>query len=179
MTQNVEQADTVVRVDKDVEDFLYYRVGYVDQGRKSDLLLAGFLRLLPGDGRLPLRWHYRSHERFLAKHGHLGLILWAASNNSHLLMINGFHILRIWTDTADSCWVDLADNLAGSLSQPTPMKRKGEVQDIPAGNAKKCKPFTKRVKVWQQFQMQGLADLVKRIYGLDNERLRVSLWTQV
>lgn len=165
MRQHEELADT--GAPEDIEDFRYHRVGYVDQGRKSDHLLSVFLGLIPGDGRLPLRWHYRSHESFLSKHGYLGFILWAASNNSHLLMINGFHVLRIWHDTANACYVDLADNVAAGID---PRVRAG-VETIPAANAKKSKPFTKRIKVWQQWQMQALAETVKRIYGLRIPRL--------
>jgi hypothetical protein len=159
MTQQEEQAASGAL---DVEDFLYHRMGYVDQGRKSDSLLAVFLGLLPGDGRLPLRWHYRSHERFLEKHGHLGNILWAASNNSHLLMMYGFHALRIWHDTAKTCYVEIADNLYGNLG---PQLTK-QVESIPEKNWKKSKPFTKRIQVWQQWQMQALYEAVKRTYGL-------------
>lgn len=146
----------------DIEDFRYHRMGYVNQGRKSDVLLTVFLDLMPGDGRLPLRWHYRSYERFLKKHGHLGHILWAAAGSSHLLLINGFHVLRIWHDTENSCYVDLADNLCGNL-QSSLLAR---VESIPVTNAKKSKPFTKRIKIWQQWQMKALHDAVMRTYGL-------------
>jgi len=167
MKQQEEQADTEVQV-VDAEDFRYTRVGYVDQGRKSDLLLATFLELLPGNNRLPLHWHYRSHDHFLKKYKHLGPVLWAAANNSHLLVVNGFRVLRIWTDTSNSCWVDLEDKIADQLSQSS-LNRKGEVQDIPSGNAKKSQPFTKRIKVRQKFQMHAIADIVKRTYGLDTK----------
>lgn len=144
-------------------DLRYIRTGYIDQGRKSDKLLSVFLGILPGDGRLPLRWHYRNHARFLKKHGNLGRVLWASASNSHLLMINGFHALRIWTDVANTCWVDVADNVAGFLDQRW-------LCDIPEKNVKKSKPFTKRVKVWQQYQMQQLAEAVNKTYGLHNQR---------
>lgn len=145
--------------ESDVEDLKYLRIGYVNQERKSDKLLTSFLALVPGDGKLPMRWHYRSHSRFLEKHGHLGKMVWAAASNSHLLLINGFHVLRIWTDASSTCWVDVADNVAGALDPQW-------ISDIPANNARKSKPFTKRVKVWQHFQMQRLADAVNRTYGL-------------
>lgn len=168
MTQHEEPADSVVQ---DVEDFLYHRMGYINQGRKSDTLLAVFLELMPGDGRLPLRWHYRNHERFLEKHGHLGRILWAASNNSHLLMVNGFHALRIWHDTAKTCYVEISDNMYGNLDAQL-IK---QIESIPEKNWSKSKPFTKRIKVWQQWQMQALHKALVRTYGLDNERLRMPL----
>lgn len=165
MTKQLEEhEDTEVPVD--IDDFRYQRVGYIDQGRKSDKLLAGFLGLMPGDGRLPLRWHYRSHDSFLRKYGHLGRILWAASTNSHLLMINGFHVLRIWHDTANSCYVEIAANVYGSLNALNHGTLLNQVESIPEANWKKSKPFTMRVKVWQQWQMKALHDAVMRTYGL-------------
>lgn len=162
MKQNAEQTDTAAPGDLDVEDFRYHRIGYVDQGRKADRLLATFLGLLPGDGNLPLRWHYRSNESFLKRNAHLGAILWAASNNSHLLMVNGFHALRIWHDTSKTCYVDVADNVCANL--PASMLK--SVEPVPENNWKKSKPLTKRIQVWQQWQMQELHQAVKRTYGL-------------
>ncbi len=156
---------------QDIEDLRYHRMGYINQGRKSDKLLADFLALCPGDGTLPLRWHYRGYENFLAKHGHRGRILWAASNNSHLLLINGFHVLRIWHDTAKSCYVDVADNVAGNLCASMAQT----LEPIPTSNWKKSAHFAKRLKVWQLWQIKALYDAVKRAYGLDHERLPVLL----
>lgn len=157
--------DSGIPDDLNVEDFRYHRVGYIDLGRRSDHLLTFFLGLIPGDGKLPLHWKYISNEYFQKKYGQVGPLLWAAANNSHMLMVNGFHAIRIWHDTAASCYVDLADNIAGQLSPKMPA-----VEDIPLANAKKSKPFTKRVKLSQQWQMKELANLVKRTYGLDNPR---------
>lgn len=165
MTQQEERVDSGIPDDLNVEDFRYHRVGYIDLGRRSDHLLTFFLGLIPGDGKLPLHWKYISNEYFQKKYGQVGPLLWAAANNSHMLMVNGFHAIRIWHDTAASCYVDLADNIAGQLSPKMPA-----VEDIPLANAKKSKPFTKRVKLTQQWQMKELANLVKRTYGLDNTR---------
>lgn len=149
-------------METDVEEFRYTRMGYIDRGRKSDQLLASFLSLLPGDGRLPLRWHYRSHARFQRVHGTLGRVLWAAAGSSHLLMVNGFHALRIWHDTAASCYVDIATNVLGA----TDAQIQAIAEVIPAANARKCKPFTQRVKVTYLWQMQDLVKAVKKTYGL-------------
>ena len=167
MKQHEEPADT--EVPADIEDFRYQRVGYINQGRKSDILLAVFLDLMPGN-KLPLRWHYRSPESFLRKHGHLGAVLWAASNNSHLLLMHGQQVLRIWHDTAKACYVDIADNVYGSLNSVN-ASLFSKVEDIPEANWKKSKPFTKRIKVWQQWQMKALHDAVMRTYGLRLPRL--------
>lgn len=167
MTQLVvAQTDTVVP-ESDLEDLRYLRTGYISGDRQSDKLLAVFTSSLPGDGRLPLRWHYRSHEQFLKRYGNLGTIVWAAAANSHLLLINGWRVLRIWHDTTKCCYVDLADNIAASL----PQQLHTRVETVPLANAKKSNPFTKRIKCWQQWQMLALVETVKRTYGLDHSRL--------
>lgn len=145
-----------------LEDLKYVRVGYVDQGRTSDHLLASMLRRLPGDGRLPLRWFHRSHTQFLEKYAHLGAVLWAGAINSHTLLINGFKIIRVWTDTPGHCQVDICDTLVTHL-QGTKLNA---IKDIPAGNVRKCKPFTKRVTVSQQFEVNVLMEAIERAYGV-------------
>lgn len=153
--------------DTDLEELLdeykYARVGYVSLGRKSDALLSALLEQVPGDGKLPLHWHHRGLSEFQKRHGHRGVVLWAPASSSHLLLIAGQKILRVWTDTDRACQVDINDNLANALSTCTFAK----VTDIPAGNARKCTPFTKRIKLEQQFHMLELAKVVRNIYGLD------------
>lgn len=146
-----------------IDDLKYVRVGYVDQNRKSDHLLASVLRQLPGDGRLPLRWHHRGSAAFVKKYGHLGVVLWAPALNSHLLLIQGQKAVRIWTDTATHCQVDISDGIVGQLRGT---KLFDEIKDIPAGNVRKCKPFTKRVRIHQQFHTNILVDAIRRSYGL-------------
>lgn len=153
----------------DLEDLKYFRTGYQDLGRKSDFLLKDFLRELPGDGQLPKHWHYRSHEHFQKKYGSLGMVVWAAATNSHLLLINGYRVLRIWMDVENTCWIDLTDQVASGLSAYSWCS----VEPIPASNAKKSNPFTQRIKVSQRFQMQDIAKTVKRVYGLDSSRLHL------
>lgn len=156
------------------EEYRYARTGYVSQGRKSDHVLATVLELLPGDGRLPLRWHHRGVDAFQKRHGHLGVVLWAAASNSHLLMIGGQKVLRVWTDTARHCQVDVSDQLAAYLSTAVDFSK---VQNIPAGNVRKCKPMTKRIRLWQKFHAIALVDAVKRVYGLDLPRVQMRVWT--
>lgn len=154
------------------DQYRYARTGYVNLSRKSDFTLSAVLALLPGEGKLPLRWHYKGDAAFVAKHGALGNVLWAAASSSHLLLIGGQKVLRIWTDTAMHCKVDLSPQLAGVLTGvPTFV-----VKDIPAGNARKCKPFVHRTRIWQQHQAATLVETVKRTYGLDNARLPLRVW---
>lgn len=148
---------------QDLEDLKYLRMGYIDHGRKSDGLLKTFLTAMPGDGVLPLRWHYRSLEHFLRKHAAKGMVLWAASANSHLLVINGQRVLRIWTDTEHACYVDMN----GAISSILLVHSWGKPETIPAKNVKKSKPFEIRWRMTEQYQMLHLAAAVKRAYGLD------------
>lgn len=167
MTRPNEEKVATVLPEVDLEDLKYFRTGYQDLGRKSDFLLKDFLREMPGDGKLPAHWHYRSVQHFQKKYGKLGMIVWAAATNSHLLLINGQRVLRIWMDVAESCWIDITDSVDAGLK----FHSWGQTEEIPAGNAKKSKPFTKRIKVTQRYQMRDVAQAVRRAYGLDQSRL--------
>lgn len=154
------------------DEYKYARTGYVDQGRKSDALLATFLEQLPGDGKLPLRWFHRDVSSFQKSYGHLGVVLWAPASSSHLLLIAGQKILRVWHDTERHCQVDINEPLANFLRT-----KNVEVATIPAGNERKCKPMTHRVKVGQKFQAVEIMKAVKALYGLDQPRVSVRMWT--
>jgi hypothetical protein len=102
-------------------------------------------------------------------------VLWAPASSSHLLLIAGQKVLRIWTDSAKHCYVDLSDSLASYLSTAVKFS---SVEDIPPGNVRKCKPLTKRIRVWQKFHANAIVEAVKRVYGLDQQRLSVrKVWT--
>ena len=167
MTQQPEAKAATVLPERDLEDLKYFRTGYQDLGRKSDFLLKDFLREIPGDGTLPSHWHYRSLAHFQKKYGNLGMVVWASASNSHLLLINGQRVLRIWMDVDSSCWVDIGDSVDSGLR----FYSWGISETIPAGNAKKSKPFTKRIKVTQRYQMRDIAQAVRTAYGLDQSRL--------
>lgn len=156
-------------LDADLEDLRYFRTGYQDLGRKSDFLLKDFLREIPGDGTLPTHWQYRSLTHFQKKYAALGMIVWASATNSHLLLINGQRVLRIWMDVVHSCWIDITDQVDSGVKYHS----WGQIQEIPAGNAKKSKPFTKRVKVSERYQMRDVAQAVRTAYGLDQSRLHL------
>jgi len=143
----------------DLEDMSYNRLGYFDQGRYSDELVASFTTILPGDGVLPHRWVYTTPEEFVATFGVLGVVVWAKARSSHLLLIGGQKILRIWTDMSNACYVDLRDNLVGCFGME-------HTEAIPAGNLRKCKPFTRRKKIYTVEDMERLARCTKRIHGV-------------
>lgn len=161
-------------IEDELEDcYRYARTGYVSLGRQSDHVLAAILAKLPGDAKLPVRWHYRDLASFLKRHGQLGTILWAAASSSHLLLINGQKIMRVWTDSARHCHVDISDALAAHLHASSFCK----MTSIPVGNARKCKPFTKRIRIWQKFQAESLVAAIRSVYGLDSPRLPLRVWT--
>jgi hypothetical protein len=140
----------------EINDFTYIRPGYISQDRHCDTLVSAFTGIVPGDSVLPPRWKYTTQEAFVAEFGKQGLCLWAKAMNSHLLLIAGVKVLRIWTDTHKHCYVDIRDNLSGSVS----------AEPIPAGNVRKCKPFTQRTKVTNIEDMKKLALETKRIHGI-------------
>ncbi len=142
----------------------YTRTGYVDQGRKSDELLAAFLKEIPGDGYLPARWRTDSDTQFMADYGYLGTVLWSASYSAHLLVVGGgtklivptgTKILRIWTDAKRHCWVE---------SQPHVLQ--GLLQPIPEKNIRKSKPFLVRQKFTTTEDISALAKRVRMMYGI-------------
>lgn len=154
------------------DEYKYARTGYVDQGRKSDALLAVFLEQLPGDGKLPKRWFHRSVEAFQKSYSHLGTVLWAPASSSHLLLVAGQKIIRVWHSVERHCQVDLNEPLANYLKT-----KNLTVEAIPAGNVRKCSPMTQRVLVTQKFQALEIMKAVKAIYGLDQQRVSVRMWT--
>jgi len=167
MTSQPEAKAATVLPEADLEDLKYFRTGYQDLGRKCDFLLKDFLREIPGNGQMPKHWHYRSLAHFNKKYSHLGMLVWASSTNSHLLLINGHRVLRIWTDVDESCWVDINDPVNSGMQ----VYSWGQTVAIPKGNAKKSAPFTKRIKVTQRYQMRDIAQAVRNTYGLDQSRL--------
>lgn len=134
----------------------YLRYGYYDQERHSDLLISTFVTHIPGDGTLPARWRYDSLDAFLNLYGELGAILWAKSSNSHLLVVNGQKILRIWTDAKKHCWVDAQTHILTGYP----------AEAIPDNNVRKSAPFSQRVKITTTKDMYSLAVTTKRVYGI-------------
>ncbi len=135
----------------------YSRYGYIDQGRHCDKLLSTFVEQVPGDGHLPSRWRYYDNAQFVHSYGHLGVVLWAASYNSHLLLVGGTKVIRIWTDAKAHCWVEGVDHV---MSEVAPLEQ------VPAKNARKSKPFVVRKKITDPTDISALAKRVNMIYGI-------------
>ena len=141
------------------EDLKYTRTGYLNQKNLSDYLCKIFVDQFPSSGKLPLHWKYVSHKYFMNTWGHLGIVIWAKASSSHMMFINGYRVLRIWTDQSNSCLVDLEEKIAEQLP---------DVQKVQPTKNSKCKPFTYRKKVWAAEQMDQIVKVVKTIYGLDS-----------
>lgn len=145
------------------EDFKYIRTGYIPGERNADTLVQYMTDRLPGDGVLPHRWRWLSQESFVSRYGDLGMLLWAKAASYHMLMFNGHHILRLWTDSADTCVVDLCDSIARTLDGTQPTL---QVEDIPESCYRKCKPFKKRTRVSTTEELHAVLLLVYSQYGL-------------
>lgn len=139
------------------DDFRYIRVGHVDQGRFVDELVIFARKYLPGAKLRPGFWIYKGPEDFVDRFG--GGVVWAATQNYHLLYFYGVRILRIWTaqGTSDNTWVDLSESLANVLPGVVP---------IPKGSLVKCRPFTRRIRVDDGADLKAILDKAKEIHGI-------------
>lgn len=136
----------------------YYRFGYTDGGRRCDKLLAAFHSVIPVSvlASLPSRWRYVSSDRFLDRYGWMGPVIWATSYGSHLLLIGGQRVLRIWTDADNQCWVEAQPHVLSKVA----------IVSIPEKNIRKSKPFTYRTKITLETEMSALAIRTKMLYGI-------------
>lgn len=142
------------------EDFKYLRTGYIAGERNADVLVKFMTGLLEGDGILPPRWRWIDHDYFTEKYGDLGTLLWSKAASYHMMMYNGHHILRLWTDSANTCVLDLCEPLAVTLHSAIP------VEDIPESCYRKCKPFKKRTRVSTEGELRRVLEQARTIYGL-------------
>ncbi len=144
-----------------VEDFKYLRVGYSPRDRNADAIVTAITDLFPGDGIMPQRWRWDSQDSFLKRYGDLGILLWAKAASYHLLMVNGVHVFRIWTDSANTCVADLNESFARIVAA------KGfDVEDIPESCDRKCKPLTKRTRLVTVNDGVKLMEVASEMYGL-------------
>jgi hypothetical protein len=138
------------------DDLKYIRLGYQADDRFCDEIVTKATELVPGDGVLPPRWrHGGNPEVFLDKYAHLGDALWSKSSSSHLLVIRGMHVLRVWTDSKTTCIVDLAGGLVTK-----------DCTQIPANNWRKCAPLTHRKEMESVEDIVELMGRVKVLYGI-------------
>jgi len=144
-----------------IDDLRYMRVGYINNFRHVDNIIDVVTKAIPGEGTLPLRWRWGSLDKFLRRYGDLGKILWAKTASYHLLMINGHHVMRLWTDTPATCIIDLSVNVATTL-----VGLGFTIEDTPVSCERKCKPLFKRVRIYNVEEADKLAAAVKQTYGV-------------
>jgi hypothetical protein len=125
----------------DPKDFRYLRPGHVNLERSCDELATHLTKLLPGTGVLPAYWRWTSQEVFVEEYKELGSVVWAKSASYHMLLINGRHVFRLWTDSSKTIIVDLCTELADQLADTF------EVQEVPESTYRKTKPMTKRIRI--------------------------------
>lgn len=140
------------------EDFKHLRVGHIPHGRFCDTVVAFAAAEIATQGVLPKRWSWQSRDLFLDKYASLGRALWAKTASYHLLMIDGLHVFRIWTDVAKSCIVDINESLATLLSSEY------NVIETPSSCYRKTKPMLKRFRVESLEDVQSLCIVVKNLY---------------
>jgi hypothetical protein len=146
------------RDDLSPEDFKHMRVGHIPLGRFCDEVVALATDQITTHGVLPRRWSWCSRDLFIDKYSCLGRSLWAKTASYHLLMIDGLHVFRIWTDVSKSCIVDINESLATLLSSEY------NVTDAPPSCYRKTKPMLKRFKVESLEDAQSLCIVVKNLY---------------
>lgn len=144
-----------------IDDLKYMRVGYINNSTHVDSIIDAVTKAIPGEGVLPHRWRWGSLDKFIRKYGDLGKILWAKTASYHLLMINGHHSMRLWTDTPATCIIDLALNVATMLSSMG-----FTIEDVPESCERKCKPLNKRVRIYSIEEAERLVTAIKQTYGV-------------
>lgn len=142
----------------DPHDYKYVRIGHIDQDRLCDKLVKIASYKLDGE-LMPSRWFMCPQEEFIDKYG--GGQKWAKTKSYHMFILNGKYLFRIWTNTkADYAWIDVCDQMASALNSFC------NIEDIPEGNLKKCKPMTKRFKASQVLDIARLVVMVGKLYGI-------------
>lgn len=146
----------------------HLRVGWADYGRPCDAVVKRAFEMLPG-ATLPPRWSYKNLDHFLEKYGHMGRVLWSKTASYHLLMLNGFHIIRIWTDSPKTCIIDVSDVVAANFYKHFGGGNGGAsnwIQDVPKSCTRKCAPLTKRVRGVNDSMIQSLMYVIRDTYGI-------------
>lgn len=156
------------------DEYKYKRTQYRDLGRKCDRLLAAFLSNLPAPASMLGHWKRGDQSSFEDRYSVSGELLWVSSVSSHLLLFRGSYVLRIWTDVAKHCYVDISEQLVASLSSGTLL-----IERIPSGCAKKSSPMTHRIRVFSEEQVTEIVASVKRVYGLESTRVPLRVWKWV
>lgn len=142
----------------DEEDYRWFRIGWFDQERPCDAVVQCVTAQLPGE-TMPARWSASNPTLFVKKYGEG--VKWCRTASYHMLIVNGFPVLRIWTNTDQKVLMEIADRLVPSVRTNI-----GGLQAIPDGTKKKRKEFSWRFAVKRTVEVNYLVALVKVIYGV-------------
>lgn len=146
-------------IEIDLSEYKYQRFGHINQGRLCDRLVEAAAFLQKGD-LMPPRWRMGPPAKVISEHG--AGSKWSKTQSYHLFLHEGMPLFRIWTNTnADYAWVDVNDSIANRLSMYV------QIEDIPSGNLRKCKPHTKRFKATDTDAIILLITVARDIYGLE------------
>jgi len=119
----------------------YLRPGHVNLDRPCDKIALHAAKCLPGTGEMPSHWQWESQESFLERYSDLGPLVWAKTASYHMLLINGRHAFRIWTDSPKTALTDVCNELAADLVGVF------DILDVPTSTQRKTKPMTKRIRL--------------------------------
>ncbi len=159
--QQVNDMEQKLRPKREEDDFRYTRVGYIPREEVTDTLVAQVLKVLPGEGTLPLHWQWKNLESF--KKRHPGVLLWSKTASYHMLMVSGSHTCRVWTNAKHLCVIDVLPAVAAVSAA------KGlVVSKIPENCLVKCKPMVDRVAVETPTEMETFIDVLISTHGLQD-----------
>lgn len=129
----------------------------------TDNLARIAYNILPSSSKdvLPKKWFWRDHVYFTKKYSHLGMIVWSRTHSSHMLLINGFPVLRIWTVNPHKARVELTQSVFFALQS------KLENPQILQSKWHKTKMYYGAYQITTEEQIGLIMKEVIRIYGLN------------
>ena len=147
---------------EDEFDYRWIRPGWFDQERHCDAVVQSAFSLLPGE-TMEQRWYAANNIAFIQKYG-TG-IKWCKTMSYHTLIINGWNILRMWTNTSSAAvvLVEVNNRLAKLLEENLFL-----LEEVPVGTLKRRPEFSQRFRLALPEELEFLMELVKVTYGVGN-----------
>lgn len=142
----------------------YTRLGRIQADNNSSRAVTAIETAFPPEFVLPIRWAYKSPEKFVTRYGD-HKVCWAHATSSSLLILHAQRVLRVWTDAQNSVIVDVSDPLAGMIAG------KMDVVSLPETLYKKAIPFTKRVELVNEGHVSLIIQSIRSVYGVDVARV--------
>lgn len=143
----------------DEYDYRWLRIGWFDQERPCDNMVKFARAQIPGE-RMPSRWkHPGTPEQFVEQFGEG--VRWADTASYHGLLINGYHVFRIWTNAKTKTLVDVSDRLKKHLEAAG-----FELEAVPEGTKKKRAEYNWRFELKLAAELNYLVTIAKVMYGL-------------